>query len=127
MSSASAGEVDIFAKRKVLLNNGVQYVIARRGDTFKSLSKELELGYWQLPKYNEMDGDSPLADGQMIYIQPKESKTSIEFYVVKEGDTVHSISQEIGIKSKFICKWNGLQEGGAVQAVQKLWLQKHKS
>ncbi len=121
-----ANEVDIFAKRKVLNNNGVDYVIARKGDNFNSLSKELELGYWQLPKYNEMDGDSPIKEGQIIYIKPKSSETSKAFYVVKDGDTVHSISQELGIKSKYIYKWNNFSDNQEVKSGQKIWLQKHK-
>jgi LysM repeat protein len=123
---SSSNVVDIFAKRKILSNNGVDYVIAKKGDTFHSLANELELGYWQLPKYNEMDGYSPLSEGQIIYIKPKASKTSETFYVVKEGDTVHSISQQLGIKSKYIYKWNNLPEGQEVQSGQKLWLQKQK-
>jgi LysM repeat protein len=118
--------VDIFTKRKVLTNNGVDYVIAKKGDTFKSLSKELELGYWQLPKYNEMNEDSPIKEGQIIYIKPKNSETSKTFYVTKEGDTIHSISQELGIKSKYIYKWNNLSNDQEIQSGQKIWLQKHK-
>ncbi len=125
--SVSSNEVDIFATRKVLSNNGVAYVIGKKGDTFKSIAKELELGLWQLPKYNELNDDSPIVEGQIIYIKPKKSETSKTCYVAKEGDTVHSISQQLGIKSKCIYKWNNLSEGQEVQSGQKIWFQKHKS
>jgi len=118
--------VDIFARRKVMNRNGVEYVIARKGDTFNSLSKELELGYWQLPKYNEMDGDDPIHEGQIIYIKPKNDETSQTFYVVKDGETIHSISQELGIKSRYIYKWNNFSKVTEVRAGQKIWLQKQK-
>ena len=124
--SIPSNEVDIFAKRKVLNNNGVDYIIARKGDNFNSLSKELELGYWQLPKYNEMESDTPIKEGQIIYIKPKNSETTKAFYVVKDGETVHSISQDLGIKSKYIYKWNNLSDNQEVKPGQKIWLQKHK-
>lgn len=126
-ASSNTNEVDIFAKRKIMNNNGVDYVIAKKGDTFKSISKELELGYWQLPKYNEMDGDSPLTEGQIVYIKPKNSETPKTFYVVKDGDTIHSISQELGIKSKYIYKWNNLSKDQEVQSGQKIKLTNSKS
>lgn len=101
--------VNVFSERKVLLNNGAKYVIARRGDNFKSLAEELQLGYWQLPKYNELPMDASLKEGQMVYITPKRSSCAQDHYTVREGDTIHSISQQLGVKSKFLCSRNGLQ------------------
>ncbi len=124
---ASSNEVDIFAKRKVFNKNGIEYVIAKKGDSFKSLSKELELGYWQLPKYNEMDSNSAIVEGQIVYIKPKNSTASTTFYVTKDGDTIHSISQELGIKSKYIYKWNNFSKDQEVQSGQKIWLADHLS
>jgi LysM repeat protein len=101
--------VNVFGERKVFVNNGASYIIARRGDTFKALSEELQLGYWQLPKYNELSIDERLKEGQKIYITPKRLSASVPYYTVREGDTVHSISQELGVKSRSICSLNGLQ------------------
>jgi LysM repeat protein len=101
--------VNVFGERKVFVNNGASYVIARRGDTFKGMSEEMQLGYWQLPKYNELPMDAKLKEGQKVYVTPKRSSASVPYYVVREGDTIHSISQELGVKSKFICSLNGLQ------------------
>jgi LysM repeat protein len=125
--NSSTNEVDIFAKRKIFSKNGVEYVIAKKGDSFKSLAKELELGYWQLPKYNEMDSNSSIMEGQVIYIKPKNNTTAVSMYIAKDGDTIHSISQELGIKSKYIYKWNNLSKDQEVQAGQKIKLENHSS
>jgi hypothetical protein len=93
----------------VHVNNGASYILARRGDSFKSLSEELQLGYWQLPKYNELPMEARLREGQRVYITPKRSSAAVPYYVVKDGDTIHSVSQDLGMKSKFICSLNGLQ------------------
>ncbi|MFM8917832.1 MAG: LysM peptidoglycan-binding domain-containing protein [Bacteroidota bacterium] len=99
-----------YSERKVLVQNGVQYIVARKGDDLKSLSEEFRLGYWQLPKYNEMKFSSTLAEGQVVYLQPKKREGAYATYSVKEGDTVQSISQATAMKSKFIREYNGLTE-----------------
>jgi hypothetical protein len=116
--------VNAFDRREILDNNGVDYVVARKGDSFKSLAKELELGYWQLPKYNEMDLYAQLNEGQIVYLKPKRSESKQGMYVVKPGDSILSIAQSFGIKSKYIYKYNGLQPGDTVQPGQQLTLKK---
>ena len=116
--------VDAFVVRKVKEKNGVKYIIARQGDTFTSLAKELNLGYWQLPKYNEVRDDANLSEGQIVYIQPKKKESDKKIYISKPGDTVFSISHEFGIKSKYIYKYNDLNEGASIPPGQKIFLQK---
>ena len=120
----SVEAIDAFASRKILSGNGIDYIIVRKGDNFKSLAKEFKLGYWQLPKYNEMDEKTELTEGQIVYIKPKKNESAQMVYVVKPGDTVLSISQENGIKSKFIYRYNNLQEGARVETGQQLYLMK---
>lgn len=112
--------VSLSAKRRILKLNGIEYILARKGDTFKSLSEEFHLGYWQLPKYNEMKFGAPLEEGQIVFLQPKKKEAAKRFYTVKEGDSIHSISQQLGVKSKYIIKYNNLAEGQPLAAGSKL-------
>lgn len=112
--------VNVFSDRKAQTINGTFYIVARRGDTFKSLSEELQLGYWQLPKYNELPMNATLKEGQIIFITPKQRNATERTYVVKSGDTIHSISQQLAVKSKFICKYNQLQENQQLREGQQL-------
>jgi len=123
----SVDVVDPFSARTVREKNGIKYVIARHGDTYQSLAKELNLGYWQLPKYNETDDNASLTDGQIVYIQPKKKEGDRKFYIAKPGDTIFSISQEYGIKKRFLYKYNDLNEGASIPAGQKIYLQKNDS
>ncbi|MBP6335199.1 MAG: glucosaminidase domain-containing protein [Bacteroidia bacterium] len=120
----SVEAVNPFETRSVKQINGVNYILARNGDTFESLSREFELGYWQLPKYNEIDGNKNLQSGQIVYLQPKKSSGAKPHVVAKDGDTVHSIAQSMGIKLKYIYKYNNLTEGQAIQPGQKIYLKK---
>jgi len=120
----SVDAVDPYTSRRVKQVNGVDYIVARRGDTFKSLAQEFELGYWQLPKYNEVAEDLPLQDGQIVFLKPKKREADRTSYVVKDGDTVYYIAQLMGIKTKYIYKYNNLTEGQQLQPGQKLYLKK---
>jgi hypothetical protein len=120
----SAAPVDIYTERKVMTINGASYILARSGDNFKKLSEELHLGYWQLPKYNELPGDANLTAGQVVYITPKKRNAEVKNYIVKEGDDLHAIAQQLGIKSKFIRKYNGLSENQTLTPGMNLMVSK---
>lgn len=120
----SVEPIDAFTSRKILSGNGIDYIIVRKGDNFKSLAQELKLGYWQLPKYNEMNEKTELIEGQIVYIKPKKNEGSQTLYTVKPGDTILTIAQDNGIKSKFIYKYNNLHEGTRVEPGQQLYLTK---
>ncbi|MFN8166655.1 MAG: glucosaminidase domain-containing protein [Bacteroidia bacterium] len=119
----SVDVVDAFG-RKVHENNGVKYVIARRGDTYHELAQELNMGYWQLPKYNETDEDSPIREGQYIYLQPKKKEGNTDYYIVKAGDTIQSISNQTAVKESSIRKFNHLDKDAGVAVGQKIMLRK---
>ena len=120
----SVEAVNAFESRQIKQNNGVDYIVARSGDTFHSLALELELGHWQLPKYNEMNSNDVLFAGQIIYLQPKKSVGTKNIVITKEGDTIHSIAQSMGIKVKYLYKYNELKEEQALRPGQKIYLKK---
>jgi LysM repeat protein len=123
----SVDVVDAFAPRSIKEKNGVKYVIGRKGDTYTSLARELNLGYWQLPKYNETNDDDTILEGQIVYIQPKKKEGEKKFHIVKPGETIDSISREYAIKERYLYKYNNLNEGASVSPGQKVLLQKSDS
>lgn len=114
--------VDAYPTRKTLKINGIDCVVAKKGETLKSIAQEQKLGYWQLPRYNEMKKDETLKEGQIVFLKPKKSSAATKFYTVKPGDTVLSISQANGIKSKYIYKYNHMPEGAKIEIGQQLKL-----
>lgn len=84
------------------------YVIARKGDTFKSLGKELDISHRKLRKYNELPKDYELKGGEIIYIEEKKKRADKDHivYVVRSGDSMYSISQKFGIRLKNLYKMN---------------------
>jgi LysM repeat protein len=116
--------IDPYSSHQVYTNNGVSYIVAKKSDTYKKITDEFQLGSWQISKYNEITVNSPLAEGQKIYIEPKKRTGKQTFCIVNNGQTLHDIAQEQGIKLTMLCKWNNLDENARVNAGQKLWLKK---
>jgi LysM repeat protein len=110
--------------RKVFYNNRVKYVLAREGDDFPSLSEELDVFNWQLPKYNDLPGDNVFSEGQKVYLQPKRNKAEAghKIHVVSEGETLHSISQLYAMKLEKLAYRNNLDPSVELASGQELLL-----
>ena len=113
-------------QREILLNNNIKYVIVKENETVQSLCETLDLFAWQIYKYNELTEDSVLRKGQRIYIQPKRRKAELskKEHVVKEGETMYSISQVYGIKLKYLYKKNAMTPGSQPGPGTKISLRK---
>jgi hypothetical protein len=97
--------------REVLMNNRIRYIIAVRGDTPRKIADEFDMREWQINKYNDLDNNAVLTQGQIIYLQPKKRRGDINSHIVKEGEDIYLISQKYGVRIKNICKMNDLQPG----------------
>ncbi len=88
--------------RKVFYNNRVKYIVAKEGDTYTKLTDELSLFDWQLPKYNEVSLLDTLRAGDKVYLQPKRNRGYGKYktHLVNAGESLHSISQQYGIKEE---------------------------
>jgi len=92
-------------------DNNVKYIIAKDGDTYYKLSKEFEMGLWQIYKYNDLSKKDVLQAGDIIYLQPKRNKAKLENHRVQEGETMHMVSQKYGIKLSKLYKLNNIVPG----------------
>lgn len=128
-ASIKEPEFTIGAKaHEVKLNNRVKFIVVKAGDTFKSLNKEFDLMAWQLPKYNELNDDTDLVEGQILYLQPKRSKAQAgnNFHKVEEGESMYDISQKYAIKQDKLYQMNLMPEGTQPEVGSKLNLRKER-
>lgn len=95
-------------QHQVYLSNDLAYIVARNGDTFKSLAKETGIGWRKLMKYNDLHKEYTLVDGDIIYLCRKNKKATKIYtvHIIKDGDSMHSISQMYGIRLKNLYKMN---------------------
>jgi len=108
--------------RKILTNNGLNYIIAHKDDNIKSLAKEFGLSMRQLYEYNDMKKGTTLISGQIVYLENKRRKGAAAFHIVKKGETMYMISQKNGIQLKILYKKNKMKPGQALRPGKKLVL-----
>lgn len=88
------------------------YLYAKRGDTFRSLAPEVGVSYRKLARYNELDKNTVLEEGQIVWLEKKQTKAPKEFkkipHIVQPGESMHSIAQKYGIRLKSLYKKNHL-------------------
>lgn len=96
----------------IRIYNKNYYLIAREGDTFKSIGKETNLSWRKLAKYNERDKHDVLHQGDIVYLKKKQKKAIKAYkkqpHVVKSGESMYSIAQLYGIRLKSLYKKNHL-------------------
>ena len=124
----SQDEIMAIAGPHVLKRHGnrLDYIEAREGDTYQSLSVELEIKQDDLIEYNDKNWDSSISKGEKIYIERKRSHGENKYYTVRKGDTMYSISQKEGIRLKYLYKRNMMEYGSQPKTGTKLYLRKYK-
>lgn len=95
------------------------YLYARRGDTFRSLSKEVGVSYRRLARYNERSKNDVLEEGEIVWMKKKQKKAPKEFknhpHRVVEGESMYIIAQKYGIRLKSLYKLNHLSPDYTIQ------------
>lgn len=86
------------------------FTIAKAGDTFKSLAKEMGVSERKLRRYNEVGRKTVLQEGDVVYFQKKRTKADKSlkgiWHQVEPGESMHSIAQRYGLQMKTLYKNN---------------------
>jgi len=102
-----------YNSHEVVKFNSVKSVVVKKGDTYEMLAQELGLSDWELYKFNDQrPGYQPVIN-EIVYIKPKKGKSSKDklTHKVKQGESMHYISQMYGIKLKPLYKRNRMKAG----------------
>ncbi len=88
------------------------YLVARRGDTFKSIGQEVGISARKLAKYNERNKHDALHEGDIVFLKKKRTKADKEFkhkpHIVKLGESMYDIAQHYAIRLKSLYQKNGV-------------------
>jgi hypothetical protein len=106
------------------VDNHIKYVVAQRGESYLSIAQQQDMMLWELLKYNDADKGTSLAAGEIVYLKPKKNKAKVDFHIVREGETMRSISQLYGIKMKQLYHRNHMELYTEPQAGIKLSMNK---
>lgn len=111
-------------ERRVYLNNGIKFIYARKGDTFHQIAQDFNIYTFQVYKNNDMKKKDKPLEGQMLYLEPKKSKSTESYHKVLPGENLFDISQEYGIKLKKLAKYNQLKKNAELFPDQSIKLNK---
>jgi len=110
--------------RKLYAQNGVPFVYAQEGESYRSIAKYYHKFKWELLKYNDLAKEQDLLPGTVVYLEAKKNKApaGLDKYIVsQDGESLHAICQRFAVKEKAIRKLNGfgpqvvLHEGDEVK------------
>lgn len=103
--------------------NFIKYYVPSQDESLQDIANKFEMRVWQLRKYNELSNDIVAAKAnQIVYLQPKRWMAKTKFHIVKNGETVSDISQQYGIKAKWIYRRNKLDPSNPITPGMKLKL-----
>ncbi|MBR4134982.1 MAG: glucosaminidase domain-containing protein [Bacteroidales bacterium] len=95
-----------YTSRPVYENNKTRFIIAKRGDTYAKLASSMQMSEKNLRAYNDVYDDSEPIEDEVIYLEMKSTKSSVEYHTLAAGDTYRYIAQKYGIQLKIIIKRN---------------------
>ena len=102
------------------------YLVARAGDTFKTIGEEVGISYRKIAKYNERDKRDRLEDGEIIWLKKKQKKAPRDYkgrlHYVRAGESMYIIAQKYGIRLKNLYKMNHLSPDHQIQVGEGLRL-----
>ncbi|MCK4678007.1 MAG: glucosaminidase domain-containing protein [Bacteroidales bacterium] len=112
--------------RKVYVNNKVKLIFAKKGDSFYQIAHDFNIYTFQVYKYNDLEKNDLVKEGQLLYLEKKKKKNPVPYHIVREGESMYSISQLYAVKLKSLYKHNKMIKGMEPRAGRKIWLQKRK-
>lgn len=123
-AKSTIGSISAEGNHIIYKCNRVRFIVTEQGDSFGSISDELGINENKIREYNDLDDSYRLKAGLQIYIQRKKSKAARgnETHVIKQGETMYSISQTYAIRLESLYNLNEMSytEGATIGKVLKL-------
>ena len=104
-------EIRFSLTRPTYTLNGVPFVYAAKGDTYRSLADENGLFFREILHYNDAGKKDQLQPGDIVFLQLKKKGTpkGLDKYIVDaDGESLRAISQRFGVRLSSILEMNGM-------------------
>ena len=113
-------------KHQMLFHNNIKSIIVHENESILDIAALFDIYPSQLYKYNDMAKGTSLKTGMRLYLQPKRRKGDVKYHLVREGESLWQISQQHGIKMKWLKKRNHITKASDFKVGQKLYLRSTK-
>lgn len=109
---------------KLTQKNGRPGFWARQGDYLLPEAVAHNIRYAKMLSINDLD-DEPLYTDLFIYLKKKARRGDRQYHRVKSGETLHEISQNVGVQLNSLYAFNNLDDGQEPAIGEKIYLQGH--
>jgi membrane-bound lytic murein transglycosylase D len=103
--------------------NNLDGIQAEMCDNAVTLAYKADIPIKKFVEYNDIKENDLLQIGQVYYLEAKSTKASVPLHVVREGETLWSISQTYGLKLENLLRYNRFETIQRLQRGRVLWLQ----
>lgn len=123
-TNAVSGVPDVAYPEGEFSINRTRVIYAQAGTSLLAIANQYEISLPRLMEFNELKEQDVLVKGQLIFLQRKRKTGSIEFHVVREGETVYDISQAEGVRMEELMGFNQLSPDSKLAPGQRVFLSK---
>ena len=112
--------------RQLYSQNGVPFVYSVQGETYTDIAKAYDLFLGEILRFNDLDTETELQPGTVVYLQAKKSKAAklVDKYVAEGGESLRDIAQRFAVKLKSLEKLNGIGTEAALSEGEMIMLRK---
>ena len=116
--------INPLASHEISYMGTTPYIVAQYGDSFSGIAEEFGISAGRIRSINEFPGNYKLTPGEFVYLDKKTNWWEGEYplHKVKQGETMHDISQKYGLQLKALYKLNNMNPGDPIKAGDKIKL-----
>ena len=103
--------------------NKTRVVYARAGLSLLVIAGQYDIPLARLLEFNDMREQDVLEKGQLIFLQRKRRTGSVEYHVVREGESLYAICQAEGVRYQDMLEMNQLNPGLQAATGERIYLQ----
>lgn len=93
--------------------NSLYFTRAKEGDSLESLAETFEISKSNLRRFNDLDKEASLSEGDIIFIERKKARWEGDdkrSHQVSQGETLYSIAQKYGIRTRRLARLNSMKK-----------------
>jgi LysM repeat protein len=114
------------ATKKEFIVNGSKAIKAEGTIDPLAIAYNYQIQYAQVLAFNDINEGDKFKDGENIFLQTKRAKGGDPIYVVQPGESMHHISQKLGVKLKELYQKNAMALNDQPLAGETLYLQEKR-
>lgn len=115
--------VDAMRKYAVEIND-IRCTVLQPGENISSIARKYDISPAKLLEFNEVALEKQIKEGDVVFLAKKKRKYegTQDFYIAKEGEMLHQVSQQFGIQVRSLAKLNNLTEYARLKAGERISL-----